>query len=92
MRFNPIQRHIYHIATKGTTSEWFFINRNNQYEFRKGVFKHKTITEVLELYKENDTVDNFIDYLQYIYDNDANLKDKRNLYEIWQGLKNKVKE
>ena len=92
MRFNKVQRHIYYIATKGTPSEWFIINGNNQYEFRKGVFKNKTVTEVLELYKENDTINNFIDYLQYIYDCDANLKDKKNLYEIWQGLKNKVKE
>lgn len=92
MRFDKINRHIYCLLTKDTPSNWFFINRNNDYQFRKGFFKDKTVTEVFELYNTNDNTTSFWDYLQYIYDEQANWKDKRNIYDIWRELKKKEKE
>lgn len=87
MRFDSINRHIYFIVTRDIPSNWFYINRNNDFQFRKGIFKNRTVKEVFELYKANNNIVSFWEYLQYIYDYDANLKDKRNIYDIWRRIK-----
>ena len=89
MRFTPISRHIYNIITKDSVSDWFRLNKYNQWFFIKGVFKGKSIDEVFELYGDYDNQTNFFDYLQYLYDYEANWKDKRAIYEIYHRLKNK---
>lgn len=86
MRFNRIQRHIYLIATKGTSSEWFYLNRDNEYTFRQGIFKGRTAEEVYNLFKDQDTVNNYFDYLQFLYD-EYDLKTKRAVYEIYHSIK-----
>lgn len=89
MKFQKISRHIFAILTKDTKSEWFMINKYDQLFFKKGIFKGKSIDDVLELYEDYDNLDNFFEYLQYLYDEETNWKDKKNIYEIYQYIKNK---
>lgn len=91
MKFQKISRRVFHLITKDTQSDWFRLNKYNQWIFIKGIFKGKSIDEVLELYNDYDNQNNFIDYLQWIYDNE-NWKTKRCVYEIYHSIKNKVKK
>lgn len=89
MKFTPINRTIFNLLTKDITCCWFYINRTNTYVFRKGFFKGKTYKEVYDMYNENDNKNAFFEYLQWIYDEEANWKDKKVIYEIYNLIKNR---